>query len=327
MQNAECRMQNRRRSRIGPAAFTIIELLVVIGVIAVLAGLLIPMVMRSLRAADRTRTAADIQAISLALDAYHQDFGDYPRTDSTVSPGVGFAILGKALVGAYGDGLLPNTTNNDPNDPMPYDVGRNYNVGECVQAALNTFYVAIAESKGAATSDQTKWLRFEPRDGADGEGFRVRAGGAIKPAYLQSGKVKVRGSAIIDHHDKPFLYFAQSPTKINLNLPGGYYVANQSPATPRVMYNFIDNAGVAAALTVDVNPVAALKRMQLLMGDYFFTGTTGGSTTPVTTAPYILWSVGPDGYFGPLQNPDDIPANAIDRRRAAERCDDVTNFR
>ena len=51
-------------------AFTLIEILVVIGIIVLLAGILVPLVGRSLRQAKQTRTAADLQSISTALEAF-----------------------------------------------------------------------------------------------------------------------------------------------------------------------------------------------------------------------------------------------------------------
>jgi prepilin-type N-terminal cleavage/methylation domain-containing protein len=59
--------------------FTMTELLVVIAIIVVLLGLVSPMVARAWKTGQRTRTAADLQAIAAALEAYRQDHGDYPE--------------------------------------------------------------------------------------------------------------------------------------------------------------------------------------------------------------------------------------------------------
>src|SRR5271154_1752165 len=62
-------------------AFTLVELLVVIGIIAILAGLLLPMVNQVYRSSKITGQKADFVTIANALDAYKADFGDYPRND------------------------------------------------------------------------------------------------------------------------------------------------------------------------------------------------------------------------------------------------------
>src|SRR5690242_20010658 len=79
--------------------FTVIELLVVIGILAALAGILLPAVARARGAALRVAMQADLQTVVLALDAYRSDFGDFPRPDRFVtSPFQGSAIICWALI-------------------------------------------------------------------------------------------------------------------------------------------------------------------------------------------------------------------------------------
>src|SRR5688572_30544814 len=68
-------MRNRHRR----SGFTLVELLVTIGIILVLLGILMPAILSMRRAADRKRTEMDFQTISQALEAYKQVFNDYPR--------------------------------------------------------------------------------------------------------------------------------------------------------------------------------------------------------------------------------------------------------
>lgn len=67
------------RKPLARKAFTLVELLVVIGIIAILAGLLLPAVNHMRRSAQITGQKADFATISTALEAYRADFGDYPR--------------------------------------------------------------------------------------------------------------------------------------------------------------------------------------------------------------------------------------------------------
>ncbi len=59
--------------------FTLVELLTVIGIIAVLAGILIPTVNVALKKAKMAKAQADVQAIALAARAYYDEYGKWPE--------------------------------------------------------------------------------------------------------------------------------------------------------------------------------------------------------------------------------------------------------
>ena len=69
----------RIRNRIG---MTLIEILIVIAIIAVLAGLLIPVVGAVRRRGQVTATVLEIQNLKNAIEQYKQKFGDYPPDGS-----------------------------------------------------------------------------------------------------------------------------------------------------------------------------------------------------------------------------------------------------
>jgi prepilin-type N-terminal cleavage/methylation domain-containing protein len=73
MQNAECRMQNTQRR-----AFTLVELLVAIGIAAVLITLVVGVIAKVKQAAYRSTTAATIAALQGAVEQYYQNFKAYP---------------------------------------------------------------------------------------------------------------------------------------------------------------------------------------------------------------------------------------------------------
>ena len=60
--------------------FTLIEILVVIVVIAVLAGLVAPNVFRHVGEAKHVTTRSQIEMLGAALDAYRLDNGRYPTS-------------------------------------------------------------------------------------------------------------------------------------------------------------------------------------------------------------------------------------------------------
>ena len=61
--------------------FTLLELLVVIAVLAILAGLVAPMVLDNVGQAKEQAARTQIEMLGLALDAYRLDTGAYPTTD------------------------------------------------------------------------------------------------------------------------------------------------------------------------------------------------------------------------------------------------------
>ncbi len=66
-------MSKRRRT-----GFTIVELLVSIGIMAIVAGLTMPAIQRAREAANRTSCANNLKQITLALLQYHNDYKSLP---------------------------------------------------------------------------------------------------------------------------------------------------------------------------------------------------------------------------------------------------------
>jgi len=82
--------------------FTIIELLVVVGIIAVLASILFPVLLAHLEQAKVTRMRAQFQQIESALEKYHGRWGAYPPSTGGEDNGGVEALL--EHLRAAGDG-------------------------------------------------------------------------------------------------------------------------------------------------------------------------------------------------------------------------------
>jgi general secretion pathway protein G len=65
--------------------FTLIEVIVVAGIIAILAGILVPMIFSQIEEAKVSRAKADVKSIATALLAYRKDVGRWPSSDPTTN--------------------------------------------------------------------------------------------------------------------------------------------------------------------------------------------------------------------------------------------------
>jgi prepilin-type N-terminal cleavage/methylation domain-containing protein len=259
-----------RKSR---RAFTLIELLVVVGIIVLLATIALPMMSRAMSQAKRTQMAADLQSISQALEAYRADFGDYPRRRSTDANGA--SLLCWALI-APGPASLTNGI---------------------------------------------------PGDGADGPGFRLRGTtGTVKGPYLAPDRFTIgvlgqmgsspltvatptggvfdnRATVIADRYLHPILYFPAntSADPHGTGVSSGSFVNSSPTASSQAVFNYADmySDQFPQGMGIGVTPnVLTAKVMAYRLGNINGTGTLSATDQPVATGPYLLWSPGPDGYYG-----------------------------
>ena len=69
-------------SRSGQAGFTLVELLVVISIVGLLAGLVTVAVPRAMEAGKKAKAKGELTAIVAAVKAYKQEYGRWPATES-----------------------------------------------------------------------------------------------------------------------------------------------------------------------------------------------------------------------------------------------------
>ena len=282
--------RNRGRRPL-PRGFTLVELLVVMGIMLLLMGLALPMITRAYRNGVRARMQADLQTIAAGIDAYRADFKDIPRTDPNDSTWGGSnyknhlrgaGMLCWALVapgdaahdGAAGPGFRVRTTSGQPYGPY-----------------INTDHIKIVGSGG---DDHSYYL-------ADAYGnpylyYPANTGATITAAGSTTN--------------------------------GGGYVGSTSSNRKTPMFDTDDNDGLWTLpntgfgffmqVTGDTSTLE-LQRICVMLGETTGTGQIQGTETPKSTGPYILWGLGPDALGGPA-----TPMSS--NTQSITACDDVTNF-
>jgi prepilin-type N-terminal cleavage/methylation domain-containing protein len=320
-----------------PRGFTLVEILIVIGIIVVLAAILVPTIGRAMRQAKRTRTAADIQSLAMAIEAFKADHNDIPRTIPG-TPNLGAAILGKYLNGPLGDGYLPTSpgppaARDDTADPPAWDAAVEYPAGAAVQNG-GTRFVSLIPNSGVATNTLTTWQDCGTGDAIhdfqDGPGFRMQAGRKKYGPYVTAEKMKMGGIAFVDGNGNAILYFPGRPGTGGSYATPNSYVARSSAASDNkalMKYDADDNLECFRR-PAEAAQTQALARIQVAMGDINFDGDidTAAGEKPAYEGDYVLWAAGPDGKFGPDIDNSANPVNTWDKGDW-DNCDDITNFR
>ena len=98
----------RRRSRVAAAGFTLVELLVVLAILTLLAGLVGPRVLGQLGGAKSKTAAVQIADIDKAMELFKLDVGRFPTTEEGLAalatkPGT----VSSGWAGPYLKGTLP----------------------------------------------------------------------------------------------------------------------------------------------------------------------------------------------------------------------------
>lgn len=95
------RQKNDQQQSCSEGGFTLVELLVVLGIIAMLAALVAPQVIRYLGQARVDTASAQLKNIESALELYYLDNGQYPSNEEGLSALVDQPTSAKGWRGPY----------------------------------------------------------------------------------------------------------------------------------------------------------------------------------------------------------------------------------
>jgi len=283
------------------SAFTLVELLAVLGIIAILVALLIPAVTMVRKMARETQQKAQLTTIEMGLTAFKNDYGDYPPSEWEQPDYCGAQKLCEALVGWDLLGFHPKSefTSDgktkdgnreiypDPLDPSDPDDEKNLKErrGPYLElATANAFRLGNTTAKPGLFND---------------------TGGLAKDTYVLCDVFAVRRITLaagnIVKAGTPILYYRANTSSKNLN----------DPSIDLRIYNAYDNfyfislgsltadgtAGKNHPLGLGSDPLENLYKF-----DY-----QGGIRDSKVEAPmrwphrpdsYILISAGVDGLYG-----------------------------
>ncbi|MFH2119123.1 MAG: type II secretion system major pseudopilin GspG [Pseudomonadota bacterium] len=108
-----------RKMRRNEKGFTLIELMVVIVILGILAGLIVPRIMGRPDEARRAKARIQIESIETALKLYKLDNGNYPTTEQGLQALVEPPATGSSLKNWRQGGYLEK--GKVPKDPWDYD--------------------------------------------------------------------------------------------------------------------------------------------------------------------------------------------------------------
>lgn len=180
------RLNQTIRPRKAESAFTLVELLVVIVIIGVLAGVLLPAAMRAFKSAKEARITTEISQIAAALERYKIEYGEYPPDFSflylagTTSPFNDETKVNDHLRRNFrnrvvnGDppfvwrnedtqrlgGTPPNNPNPDPAEALFYWLGGTPPAGRV--AIFGGYSKNPAQPKRALSGERTPMFEFDP---------------------------------------------------------------------------------------------------------------------------------------------------------------------
>ncbi len=265
---------------------TIIELLIVLGIIALLVGLLLPSLSAVKKMAKETKQKAQFATIELALEAFKNDYGDYPPSDRSRvariyagSQKLAEALLGWDLLGFHpnsawrGDGL------DEQRGPGSYDPAQTRDInGDGIPDTFDERKGPYLELANVGAFRLLDLFGTNAAGPLDPNTFVICDVFGAKKISMANGKIVRAGAPIL------------------------YYKADTSRKMIRTIYDVFDNFAL-----IGIKQMADRREHPLMRTGIFYDYIKNPKITardwPYRPDSYILISAGADGLYG---TPDDI---------------------
>lgn len=286
--------QGLRSARSLRHGFTLIEVLVVMGIILLLVAILLPAINGAYKQAIRGQMMSDLNELSRALDTYKAEFGNYPRTGSSGVSGpklMCWALVAPGPQSEDGFGQMNGSALAVPDNGAP---------GFRVHAIIPPAVAGTTQpAQGKVYGPYISVDRFLVGTLYDPNQYPSKVAVAPNVYPVPSGYAINSGdSEIGDRYHHVILYIPTYP-----NVPPAKMVVDQfNPGTtPTSYYNYKDFSGYLDSVSASQ---LTQKAFSYAVGDTDGDYMIGKGETLTTNSPYILWSAGPDGVFGPRLDPN-----------------------
>jgi prepilin-type N-terminal cleavage/methylation domain-containing protein len=304
-------------------AFTLVELLTVIAIIALLIGILVPAVNKARQIAVKTSVKAQISGISTGLEMFKNDFGYYPSsvpqdTDGNTADGLranadvtntpvdgahrlAYALVGRDLMGCPAKKFVPATASTK--DFGPDSVAGVYYTSGTNAGTFNVTVSNIVASSSWGNDIDQKTTRKGPYIDPKGFGFVQDTTIDSKYAPLITDKYDKRTDDSITRvenytNHSPILYYAANERGKYL-YSGTTYTTDTASAVN--IYYPQDNerivcAGSAASATANFKNGYTNQNFFTFIEDT--KALVGTTHRPVNPESFLLISRGFDGVYG-----------------------------
>jgi prepilin-type N-terminal cleavage/methylation domain-containing protein len=282
----------------GAKGFTLVELLVVMGILVLLAAILIPTVSRAWRSAQITSERADLATLTTALKAYAADFEDYPRNPSLprdTTNGMNVAPFYSLAIALLGPG------------PAITPVGVNSQLGDGADGLGFRTKYSLNASTGISSPSGKVWGPYISADN-----FKV----AWEMPTNDPASVTAEQPVILDRWGTAIQYFPRygpiSNRNAVANVTAGPLYGISTPATmsPQGINAFFDQRD--ATNVWFANSATNARAFQYVLGDSNIDNYINSNETLKVTDPFVLISAGPDMLFCNIgANPANYPTNFL----------------